>query len=477
MIYESVKAKKIKMSIMSFIKRCANINTIVMIFFITVFPLGKLCAESDQSSVELTAGDRILILAPHPDDEVIGCGGIIQKAKALNLPMRIVFFTYGDSNQWSFMVYRKHPVVMPKAVRKMGLLRHDEAVRAAETFGITAENLTFLGYPDFRTLEIWNSHWGNRSPAKGMLTEARKVPYPNALRPGALYKGEEVLRDLKTILRQFKPTKIFLSHPADHNPDHQALYLFTRVLLWDLESEMQPELYPYLVHVSNWPLPRGYHPDRLIDPPDLFKNLCEWKFYDLNNEDLKKKYEALKEHKSQFESSEKYLLTFIRSNEMFGDPPIVKFVEEFSPFSIDKENARQLPEELTEEEKAVFVGVKERTIRSENSDILIKIKLLRPLAKTVRLSLYLFGYRSDLSFSSMPKLHIKFEETKYQIFDQKKIIPNKKIKVKQTLKEICIYVPLDLLGNPRYVLTTAHTYIGDVPMDWSSWRIIELSSR
>ena len=44
----------------------------------------------------LGSADRLLILAPHPDDEVLGCGGVIPQAVALGLPVRIVFFPYRD---------------------------------------------------------------------------------------------------------------------------------------------------------------------------------------------------------------------------------------------------------------------------------------------------------------------------------------------------------------------------------------------
>jgi len=54
----------------------------------------------------LNSDDRIMVLAPHPDDESIGCGGIIQQAVAMKLPVRIVWLTNGDNNEWSFIVYR-----------------------------------------------------------------------------------------------------------------------------------------------------------------------------------------------------------------------------------------------------------------------------------------------------------------------------------------------------------------------------------
>ena len=100
-------------------------------------------------NVVLLPQDRILVLAPHPDDEVLGAGGVIQQAVAMKLPLRIVFFTYGDSNQWSFLLYRKHPVVMPRAVETMGLVRHDEAIKASHILGVAPEQFNIFGLSGF----------------------------------------------------------------------------------------------------------------------------------------------------------------------------------------------------------------------------------------------------------------------------------------------------------------------------------------
>src|SRR5262250_1622088 len=69
------------------------------------------------SPLDLGPADRLLVLAPHPDDELVGCGGMIQRALAAGAAVRVVFLTYGDGNEWSFTVYRRHPVVAPDAVR------------------------------------------------------------------------------------------------------------------------------------------------------------------------------------------------------------------------------------------------------------------------------------------------------------------------------------------------------------------------
>jgi hypothetical protein len=72
---------------------------------------------------------------------------------------------------------------------------------------------------------------------------------------------------------------VFLSHPADGNPDHLALYLFTHVALWDLGAELQPTLYPYLVHYAHWPTPRGYHPTDPLPPPPGLEQTNAWQVH------------------------------------------------------------------------------------------------------------------------------------------------------------------------------------------------------
>jgi len=101
---------------------------------------------------------------------------------------------------------------------------------------------------------------------------------------------------------------------------------------------------------------------------------------------------------------------------------------------------------------------------------------LRPIGKAVGASVYVFGYRNDRSFSDMPKLHIKFGAIEHKIFDQDKRLPMDVIKVDRRLKEITIRIPLALLDTPQYILTSARTYIGAVPLDWVSWRTLEISS-
>ena len=427
--------------------------------------------------ITLTPDDRILILAPHPDDEVLGCAGIIQQAVALRLPLRIAFLTDGDNNEWSFLVYRKHFVVRRAALQRMGLVRADEAIAAARVLGVAPEQLTFLGYPDFGTLKMWKSHWGDRPPFQSMLTRVTAVPYHNALRPGAPYTGDDILRDLTTLIRDVKPTKIFVSHPGDHAPDHASLYLFTQVALWDLAGEVHPTVYPYLIHFKRWPLPRGFQPARPLEPPKLFRDQVAWRSLPLDAAAVERKRQALLAHATQYHSSARYLLSFIRPNELFGDFPAVRLRPAASAALVSRESAGSDDgaEELTDQERAVFVGLEERTVRLDGDALVLTITFSRPLAQAVQASVYVFGYRSDRRFEHMPKLHLQFSALTQRLFDQDRPLPSAGIRVSRKFRRFTIRIPLEALGRPQRILTSARTYLGEVPLDWTSWRVVELT--
>lgn len=435
-------------------------------------------AETQLNELRLAASDRILILAPHPDDETLACGGVIQKAVRMGLPVHVVFLTNGDNNEWSFVLYRKRPELLPGQVEAMGLVRHDEAVAATHILGLAPEQLTFLGYPDFGTLQIWLSHWGAEPPLRSMLTRVTAVPYPNAYRPGAAYKGEEILADLEAILKEFRPTKIFLSHPADHNPDHLALYTFVRVALWELGAT--PELYPYLVHTSHWPEPRGLAPAQSLTPPATLAAQGPWWTLSLGQEEIDRKLAAVEAHRTQYQAAHNFLASFVRANELFNAYPEVALPagDTATALGADAEALdAQVAEQFTTEEQAAFVGVAWRTVRREGDDLELVATLSKPLARGVALSVYLFGYRPDRLFAEMPKIHVRVGELSDAVYDQTRKLEDTGVQVRRDARAIILRVPLALLGGPDRVFLYARTYLGDLPLDSAAWQVLYLLAK
>jgi len=89
----------------------------------------------------LLAGRRPLILAPHPDDESLGCGGLIAASCAAGLAPAVAILTDGAAS---------HPGSQTYPPEKLRALREREAVCAAATLGLPPENLYFLRAPDTR---------------------------------------------------------------------------------------------------------------------------------------------------------------------------------------------------------------------------------------------------------------------------------------------------------------------------------------
>jgi LmbE family N-acetylglucosaminyl deacetylase len=432
------------------------------------------------AELTLDASDRILILAPHPDDETIATGGVIQKAVAMGLPTRLVYLTYGDNAETAFIRYQRRPVVRGKSAQQMGLVRHGEGIAAAGVLGLEPDQVTFLGYPDFRTLVIWAQHWGDCEPCSSMFTQTTVVPYDNALRPGTPYRADEILADIEGILRDFKPTKVFVSHPADHNPDHLSLYLFTRVALWNLSGEIQPELFPFLVHHPEWPEPAGLNPGLPLEPPGRLESGAAWCVSGLTPAEVEKKTAALQKHQTQVKMSEAYLQSFMRSNELFGDYPEATL--QFGSLVASRHGAsasegpstRTIPAELTNAERAKWVGVERRSVWLEHGSFVFAVEFSRPLGPNVGASVSMFGYRHDRPFTGMPKLNVTLRALTYDVRDGSRNLARSAVDVVRAPKGFLIRAPMDLLGKPDRILGNARTYAGKVPLDWIAWRVMNV---
>src|SRR5258708_6499796 len=85
---------------------------------------------SDNSARELrpiTSRDRVLVLAPHPDDESLGAGGLIQKAVAAHARVRVVIATNGEANPWAQRFVEHRVVISPRDRGRWGARRKQES--------------------------------------------------------------------------------------------------------------------------------------------------------------------------------------------------------------------------------------------------------------------------------------------------------------------------------------------------------------
>jgi LmbE family N-acetylglucosaminyl deacetylase len=460
----------------------------VLLFFILAAgnwlagPLVWAQAEEIKAIEPIVRDDRILILAPHPDDETIGCAGVIQQALSAGAQVRVVYLTNGDHNQIAFIVYEKRLTLRKGEFIHMGEVRRREAIKAMALLGLSENDLVFLGYPDFGTFTIFSQYWQESRPFKSFLTRISSVPYKENLSFAAPYKGESILSDLEKVLLGYKPNKIFVSHPADTNVDHKALYLFLQVALRDLDRELsRPKIYPYLVHCVGWPLPRHYHPELRLTPPGQFLDTqTNWQRFELSQGQIDKKYQAILCYKSQTESSAFYLLSFARSNELFGDYADI-----------------QLQRQVSLKEKAVsffgfsnmyddsdidtlagldnLIGIKGQVSYAVvDNSILIRIEKREEVNRKFSLMLYLFGYSRRIPFAEMPKIRILTKHNKFKVFYGRKKIQVEGVSLELNPGELIFKIPLVILGNPDFILTSMKAYRGVLPVDAIAFRKIEI---
>jgi len=427
---------------------------------------------------EIQASDRILILAPHPDDEAIAACGVIQKSLEAGSKIKVVYLTNGDANQLSFMVYEKKLVVFPKQFVYSGELRREESIAAMKALGLTEDDLVYLGYPDFGTLEILYKYWGKSDAYKSPITHYSKVPYQECLSPGAPYKGESIINDLGSVISDFKPTKIFVSSPVDLNKDHRALYLFTQVVLWDLwdKLETKPLLFTYLVHSYSFPNPKGYKPTQELLPPQrIIGDEITWSKLELSPSEVLKKYDTIQNYKSQIEYKSSFLVSYARSDELF---------EQFSNINLNNQkniNVKDIKwqdvglihgSNFNSKDNQGLLGL---SYAVADSNIYIKVGLKRLIDKDFGISIFLLGYSKSKDFSDMPKIHVIIGTTGIKIMDKDVLIPAGEDKPVYEGNSLIIKVPLNSLGNPDYILSSAETRAHDIPLDATAWRILELN--
>ena len=87
----------------------------------------------------VTSNNTALILAPHPDDESLGCGGLIAAASAAGHPLFVLILTDGTGSHPNS---RSYPPARLKAVREQ------EARAAVAILGLPADRIGFLGLRD-----------------------------------------------------------------------------------------------------------------------------------------------------------------------------------------------------------------------------------------------------------------------------------------------------------------------------------------
>jgi LmbE family N-acetylglucosaminyl deacetylase len=151
--------------------------------------------------LELRDSDRVLVVVPHPDDETLATGGLLQRALAAGAQVCVVVATDGDNNPWPQRWLERRWRIDATARERWGRRRREEARVATATLGIAAEAVRFLGWPD-----------------QGLTAML--------MRDGA---AEDQLR---AELAHYSPSIVAMPSLDDRHPDHNALRVMLELALF-----------------------------------------------------------------------------------------------------------------------------------------------------------------------------------------------------------------------------------------------------
>lgn len=163
----------------------------------------------EERAVPLTDFQTIgsaLVMAPHPDDESLGCGGTIALLRGAGYAVHVLFVSDGTMS---------HPHSKAYPAPRLRDLREQEAREALRRLHVDADACTFLRYPDRR------------------VPTSQDSGFP------------EAVARLATLLDEVKPNTVFMPWQRDPHPDHRACWQMGMAAV--RQSHVTPRLLEYLI--------------------------------------------------------------------------------------------------------------------------------------------------------------------------------------------------------------------------------------
>jgi len=130
-------------------------------------------------------GSRILVLAPHMDDEALGCGGSLHRHVLAGESVTVAYLTDGRKGDPALNALDLPADERERREERLAAVRCDEARRSAAVLGV--RDLRFLGNRDQE-----------------------------------LVVSPKTRRQVRELLEEVRPDLVYLPFPTDHHPDHRA---------------------------------------------------------------------------------------------------------------------------------------------------------------------------------------------------------------------------------------------------------------
>lgn len=165
-------------------------------------------------------GSTILVIAPHPDDESFGCGGLIALKRRSGARVHVLYVTDGSGS------HPRHPTLDPETLAQR---RRGESTAAAAVLGVPPDALTYLDAKDGSLACI------GEPAANSLVTR------------------------IADVFRSERPTEVFLPSRRDCSSEHEAVFRFMLRARQLARSDARVFEFP----VWSWWNPRLLRPFRL----------------------------------------------------------------------------------------------------------------------------------------------------------------------------------------------------------------------
>lgn len=242
-----------------------------------------------------------MVVAPHPDDETLAAGGLIQRVLASGGTVRVIVLTAGDGYLEAAAALTGHPWPTAEDFRSLGRTRMAEIRESMAILGV--HDLVPLDGPDGGLDALWWSSW------------SATLPYVSPQSGRGPFTGEALAGALRLAIVAARPTLVVAPDPRDHHADHAAAGRFAAAAVASLSD--RPQVLTYLVHDTVWPPPDP--PGGVLPAPGAEYAETRWRSLALTVPERTTKRRALAAYRSQMPVLGGLLERFLRGNEIFAD--------------------------------------------------------------------------------------------------------------------------------------------------------------
>lgn len=278
--------------------------------------------------LEVPQGVRVMIFAPHPDDEAIAASGLIQRVVEKEGTVNVVYLTNGDGYKEALRLRIRNARISAKDFIEYGKMRQEESVQALCELGLKPENANFLGFPDDGIDDLWESYWSNLKPFISPFTLFDR-PHRKGMNRWVKYSGIDLNQEILRVISEFSPDWVVLPDPRDIHPDHATAGVFVLAALQSLYEEGRSpftttKVLTYLVHFKDYPWGSGWAKQvgasgvgRCQSSGKTLSN-AGWVTLPLSAEEIEGKRRSLSAHASQLQMLQWFFRNFLLPSEIYG---------------------------------------------------------------------------------------------------------------------------------------------------------------